>query len=266
MPATFEPLHSAHAIEQVLLGVQFQKPLDDAGLREARTAAGNPPDLPGRAELRGFALQAAGAPRAMSTGFSLTRMRADGTEEAEFQVQRHLISFRTMLYTRWSDISAQTYSLFSAVLPVYLRRGPIAAIALNYVDKFVSSSLPPDCDVRPILQRNSPYLAPRVFETANLWHTHSGAFSKPDAYTRRLVAVNVDYVTEKLEERERTALVINSTLTDAFNQNGYDPLQLTPEDGMSFAKQTFESLHQEEKEVLRSIISGDLARRIALEA
>lgn len=265
MPANFEPLHSAHAIEQVLLGVQFQKPLDDAGMREARVAAGTPPELPGRAELRGFALQAAGAPRAMSTGFSFTRMRADGTEEAEFQVQRHLISFRTMLYTRWSDISAQAYGLFSTVLPVFLQRGTIAGIALNYVDKFISSSLPPDGDVRPILQRTSPYLAPRVFESTNLWHTHSGAFSRPDDRTRRLIAVNVDYITEKIEERDRTALVINSTLTDAFNQNGYEPLHVLPDDGMTFVKQTFERLHQGDKEVLRSIITGDLARRIALD-
>lgn len=276
----FEPLHQAHAIEQVALIVTFQRPLDLALLRAARDAVGNPPDLPARAELRAFALPAgpgmlpvgaavpggalpAGA--APLGGFVFTRMRPDGSDEMEFQVQRQQVSFRTMLYTRWAKVFARAQQLFEAVLPLYLRHAPIGAIAMNYVDKFVCLATPDACDARPLLRKDSPYLAPNVFDARDLWHCHTGAFSHPDEQTKRLISVNVDLLTDKVDDKDRTVLSIASVLTDGFNQAGYKPMELTPEAGPGFIFQRFDALHALDKVVLGSIIMPSVAKRIALD-
>jgi len=276
----FEPLHQAHAIEQVALIINFQRPLDVRLLRAARDAVGNPADLPARAELRAYALQVGanmmpaaaavsgpvvqGGPAPIA-GFSFMRMRPDGSEEIEFQVNRHQISFRTMLYTRWAKVVAQAQKLFDAVLPVFLNHSPITAIAMNYADKFVCLASPGECNAHTLLRKDSPYIAPNVFEANDLWHFHTGAFSRPDEQTKRLITVNVDLLADKIEEKDRTVLSISSILTDGFNNPGYSPTELTLDTGSDFVFQRFDTLHSLDKVVLGSIITPSAAQRIALE-
>lgn len=276
----FEPLHQAHAIEQVALAVNFMRPLDAKLLRASRDAVGSPPDLPARAELRAFALSVGpnmmpagaavsgpaiqGGPAPIA-GFSFTRMRPDGSEEIEFQVQRHQISFRTMVYTKWSNVFGQAQKLFDTVLPVFLGHSPITAIAMNYADKFVCLAPLGQCDPRSILRKDSPYLAPRIFEEKDLWHSHSGAFSRPDEQTKRLISVNIDLLTDKAEDKDRTQVSIASILTDGFNHPGYSPTELTPATGLEFVYRRFEALHALDKVVLGSIITPSVSQRIALD-
>jgi uncharacterized protein (TIGR04255 family) len=277
----FEPLHQAHAIDQVALILNFQRPLDARVLRAARDAVGNPEDLPARAELRAYALQVgpnmipAGAAvagpalvqggAAPLAGFSFTRMRPDGSEEIEFQVQRHQVSFRTVVYTRWAKVFAQAQKLLEKVLPVFLSYSPITAIAMNYADKFVCLATPGECDARRLLRKDSPYLAPSVFEAKDLWHCHTGAFSRPDEQTKRLITVNADLLSDRVEEKDRTVLSITSILTDGFNNPGYSPTELKPDAGPDFVFRRFDALHALDKIVLGSIIVPSLAKRIALE-
>src|SRR4051812_40673272 len=117
---TFEPLHKGHSIEQCAIGLAFDGGLTDESLKAAREAIGDPKDLPGRTEIRGLSIQILqGGPGPSRptpvTGYSFTRSRADGVVEAELTLQRNVLAFRTMSYSRWANLLKECLPHFEAV-------------------------------------------------------------------------------------------------------------------------------------------------------
>lgn len=267
----FEPLHKAHAIEQVAFGINFEKSIDNDALKAVRDALGELKELPAKAELRSLSIGIGPSgplpsPQLGSKvgGYSFKRIAPDGTEEAELQLQRNSIAFRTTRYTRWDDVWNQAKVYFNAMLPIYCDKVRIFQLSLNYVDKFVCEADLNDVRVADILQGNSPYLAPRVLLINDLWHSHSGTFSKVNASTKRLINVNVDFITEAMGEKSRATLGITSILTNMFNQPGYEAFEVSAQDAGGIVERQFHELHDLDKEVLSSIISANMAKRIAL--
>lgn len=264
----FEPVHSAHAIDQVAMAVNFDRDLTDEALRAAREVIGKPEELPGRTELRGLSFQIGPTPtasRSVIAGYGFTKVLPDGFLESELHIQRSAVTFRTLFYTRWANIWGQAKRYFDAVLPVYLQSGSrLSQVSLNYVDKFISPALVEECRPGDILKRDSPFLCSNIFGSNDLWHCHSGRFERRDNRTKRLVTVNVDFISETVREQDRRAVSIASVIADLFNQATYEPLDLDPKDAARTIDACFQGLHAADKEVLRSIITDEMSRRIAL--
>ena len=265
----FEPLHNAHAIEEVALSITFQLPVDDANLRAARDAIGNPVELPGRLELRSVQVGPGSPVQTLATtnGYAFTRTRPDGAVETELHVLRNAVQFRTTAYTRWAAVWEPAGNFLARAVAIYARRSRLTQATLQYVDKFVSDEPPQQARPTTILQRNSPYIAPRIFEANDFWHCYSGAFSRVNERTKRLTTVNLEYVTETLQGdgRQRQALRITGVLADLFNQPGYAVFEPAAERLMNEIDASFQALHQAAKDSLRSIITPEMARRIALD-
>jgi uncharacterized protein (TIGR04255 family) len=271
-PATFEPLHKGHSIEQCAIGLAFEGALTDDALKAVRDSIGQPAELPGRAELRGVAIPIGQAgPGVIRTGgiqgFGYTRSRPDGLTDAELQITRNVIAFRTMTYTRWAQLLNECLPYFNAALPHYLATGRLTQVSINYVDKFISSEPPEKCRPADILKKGSPYVAPGVFDAEDLWHSHAGFFKRLDESTKQLTTINVDYLVETLPVgKDRTTISISTVLAHMYNQPTYTPFSVAPQDGPALVKERLEKLHALDKDVLSSIISADMARRIALQS
>src|SRR5713226_6055866 len=110
----FEPIHEAHAIEQVVFVLQIDRSLDDVNFAAVRKVAEQfKAELPGYAEIQSFAM-AIGAPGPVApiptsptVGSVFSRTRPDGTVESELRVERASVTFRTSLYTRWDAVWTQ---------------------------------------------------------------------------------------------------------------------------------------------------------------
>jgi uncharacterized protein (TIGR04255 family) len=277
--SSFEPLHKAHSIEQVSLAVVFANEIGDEELKAARKALGKPDELPGHSEMRGmsFAFSAGTAASAGAqvsgpavgpapSGYLFTRMRPDGTVESQLQVQKLAIAFITSSYTRWTDLSAQTRKYIDALLPIYAAGSEIAQVQLAYSDKFLSASAPQSSTPARILREGSRYLAPTVFRAQNLWHCHTGTFERVSETVKRLRNVQVEFVSETRDEQERGVLAIRTTLADMYNQPDYKQSLFKPESAAQRVYETLQELHTIDKEILRDILTDEMARRIALEA
>lgn len=277
--SSFEPLHKAHSIEQVSLAVVFAKEIGDEELRAARKALGKPDELPGYSEMRGMsfafsagAVASAGAQvsgpaiGSAPSGHVFTRVRPDGTVESQLQVQKLAIAFLTSSYTRWTDLSAQTRRYIDHLLPIYAAGCEVAQVQLAYSDKFLSTSTPETSTPGRILREGSPYLAHTVFRAQNLWHCHTGTFERVGETVKRLRNVQVEFVTETREDQERGVLAIRTTLADMYNQPGFKQSQFKPESAAQHVCETLEELHAIDKEILRDILTDEMARRIALDA
>lgn len=264
----FEPIHEAHAIEQVVFVLQFEMPLGEPSFLQAREAANQFKDeLPGIQEIRGFSFViGSGAPTRSepASGVSFRSVERDGTVAHELRIERASVTFVTNLYSRWDAIWQQASKYFNTLAPIYAAQSNLVGVSINYVDKFVWSGDLVGCDPNLLLRAQSKYLCPHVYEAEDFWHSHTGAFSRIDASTKRLLNVNVDYLDENRVANVRRIVAITTGLTDQFNQLDYQPSVIGQDQVNNFIDSHMQQLHMFGKEVFGNIINETMSKRIAL--
>ena len=272
----FEPLHDAHAIEQVVFAVQFLGPLDESTFKEASDIldpiTGDLPkkSVAGIPNLVAFTIGDQAAPLSMLPPAALGRVyqsfQPDGTIGTEVRLDRGSMVFRTTLYTRWAATWSRAQKYFGAVIPKCVPKTRIAGVSLNYVDKFIWTGDPAECRPANLLEPKSKYLCPHVYDSEDLWHSHTGAFSRVDNQTKRLLNVNVDYIDERKGDVQRRMISIGTALSDLTNQPDYAPLDIAEKDAISFIDSKMQHLHDFGKIIFANIVNDEMSKRIALKA
>jgi uncharacterized protein (TIGR04255 family) len=265
----FEPIHSAHAIEQVVFVLKFETPIADDVFEQIRDASKqfqNGTDMPMHVK---FSFQQFSADQAIPlpvqvSGFMLRRMRADGSVEKELRVEPGSVTFMTTLYTRWDAAWLQARRYFEALAPIYASRAKVSGVGLNYIDKFTWVGDMATCRATELLRIGSEYLCPHIFNASDFWHSHTGIFIRVDSKTKRLLNVNVDYLDEVRGEDMRRVISITTILTDLMNQPGYDAFEATPENIIEYLDARVKGLHVFGKEVFGKVINDEMSKRIAL--
>lgn len=269
----FEPAHDAHAIEQVVFAVKLTNPLAKAEHAAASRAVVDRfgEDFPGKHELQsvqiriGFGADAAGGSRSVEGGKSLQRTRTDGTLEYELRLERSAVTYISTAYTRWQAVWAQASQYFAVVLPAYLADNSIAAITLNYLDKFVWQGDPKLCRANRLLRPTSKYICPHVFDAPDLWHSHTGAFVDVDKATKRLINVNADCLdVAGPDDIVRRNITITTLFTDNLSPPEYDKFGITAQTAHSFVHRRMAELHAANKELFGDVVSDEICARIGL--
>lgn len=266
----FEPLHRAHAIEQVVLGVQLAREVNDADFTEADQELQRLPTAQWkRTELQTFAvafgLMPVAPPSGGLSGYLYQKTQSDGSVAAELRLDRIAVTFRTTLYTRWDEVWAEARSYIERILPSFVRSAPLAAVSLTYVDKFIWNGPLQAAKPSALLRLDSPYLTPHIFDQENLWHSHTGAFLRYDDQTKRLMNVNINCTDEARAGGVARVVTITTVLSDMLNQPGYNASALDPDDVTTFIHTHLNALHDFDKAILRKILTAEMSRRIALE-
>lgn len=268
----FEPIHAAHAIDQVAFIVQFDRPVGDAVFKEidGKTESLNQ-NFPARTNYQamGFSIQNGEppvAPPALTTGILLRKMEPDASVAIELRVEQASLTFITTRYTRWAEILAQVKIYFDALLPVYLKTNVrLRSVGLNYIDKFAWSGAKDSFSLDGLIKRGSKYIASHVFEAEDLWHSHSGAFSREDDFIKRLLNVNIDCFDAIRQKTESRVVGITTVIADQFNQVGYDEYAPTGDKALDNIYLRMQNMHDFGKSVLSDIITTEMSRRIALQ-
>ena len=272
----FEPLHDAHAIEQVAIGLHFSAPLDDERMRAAvRTILDRfKAELPGGGDLQTLTLAVGQFPAGafagsrQAAGRVFNRVRPDGTLDSELRVESASVTFRTTAYTRWANVSADAMKYMVALQSMYLAKASIAGFSLSFVDKFywVGEDLS-KFRADALLRVGSRYVCPHVYDSTDLWHSYTGAFLRPAPATKRLLNVNVDCLDqqEQVDGTVRRYVQVTTSLTDMLNQPGYTATPpVAVNDAASVVAAAFDDLHSFSKDVFANIISDKMGQRIAL--
>lgn len=268
----FEPVHEAHAIEQVQFVLQFDRSLDDATFLEVRKIAEQfISELPARSDIQSFGV-AIGASVSVGPissspsigGVMFRRVQPDETVESELRIERTSVAFRTTLYTRWDAVWARSRKYFDAIVPKYVGQARISGISLNFIDKFVWSGAIDKCRPNLLLRPASTYLCPHVYTAQDLWHSHTGAFIRVDNNTKRLFNVNVALNDESRLDESRRAVAITTVMTDLMNQPGYASSEVAAENVAEFLNDHMKQLHLFGKKLFSNIINDEMCKRIAL--
>jgi uncharacterized protein (TIGR04255 family) len=265
---SFNPLHAAHAIEQVVFYIQFGRPISDNRLAELKTICDQfSEELPGLSDTTGLSVvfgNVIGNQQASHiSGFTRRSVNRDGTLEHELRVEKSSIQFVTTRYTRWQQTWDQANKYFNALLPLFQQDAIPAAIGLNYVDKFVWAGNPENCRAEHLIRTDSKYVSKHIFETTEFWHSHAGVFIRSNPQTRRLLNLNIDYLDEPRPNGLKRVVQIATTLTDQFNQPSYEELSKV-ENIQDFFNSHMQDMHSYGKIILIDVMTEDMSKRIAL--
>jgi uncharacterized protein (TIGR04255 family) len=274
MQGHFRPVHAAHSIEQVVFSVHFDRPLPPENFAAVVHAAEQfKGEMPGGGPIQGvsFAIGGAGMPPPFFqqsipiSGMMLTRSAPDGSIESELRIEQTSLSFRTTRYSRWATIWNTAQRYFSALLEAYISAGSqLTSVGQNFVDKYVWHGEANACDAEKLLRRDSAYIAAQALSQRDLWHSHTGAFERINAQTKRLMNINVDCLDEVVNIESRRVIIITTVLTDLFGQPGYDPIAVTNNNVLEFITTQMLALHTENKRILAATITDAMANQIAL--
>jgi len=197
-------------------------------------------------------------------GITYSRSRPDSTVETDLVVSRQSVTYRTTGYTTWREVWASASKYFDCLFPLYTGGTGIASVALSYLDKFYWVGDIAAVDVSNLIRRPSPYVAPHVLTTEDLWHSYTGVFIRADRETKRLLNVNVDCIDDSPKGELRRVISIGTSLTDMFNQPSYAPKNMTDDDAITVFREHLAILHSKSKEVFGQIITDAMRERIAL--
>jgi uncharacterized protein (TIGR04255 family) len=274
LTGNFEPIHDAHAIEQVQIVINFAQLLDEVlfgQVRQAMAIYKTDAELPGGSELQSIAIGFGqnpgffvGAPGQISKGFLMQRIAPNGAIETEVRIEVNSITFRTTLYSRWNTVWGQFSKYLKSIVSMYAGNSPVMHVSLSFVDKFFWVGERATCQPKVLLRPNSRYLCPYIYDSPDLWHSHTGAFLPVDQFTKRLLNVNVDYLDEQMVDQPRRIINISTVLTDMLNQPGFKPHQLSPIEAFDKLQERLVQLHEQSKHFFSEVISDEMCKRIAL--
>lgn len=275
----FRPVHEAHAIEQVLIAIQFAAPLVDDALRTVFEATNHLTDtLPGRHEIRGMGFQigvngvmplASQIVGEMPSGVVRSSTDGSGVLVKELRIDRQSLVFRTQVYAGWAAVWAETSRYFDSVLQ-HVGTTQVASYGLTYIDKFIWQGRPETCSPGALLKLDSPYIAPKSFEARDLWHTHSGRFLRNSDFVKRLEAVDVDCLDEPdlrvgSTQNFQRVVRVATNVVDFYNQPGFAARVISGEEARQGMVSAFAELHAQQKVVISQILNAEAAQRIGLQ-
>lgn len=271
--ANFEPIHAAHAIEQVAFVVQFDRPFNDDVFSKIKEITKQfETELPGKVQIQSLSFAIGVQPAFQSAqqvspdGLILRRTAPNGSIDAELRIERTSLTFLTTRYTHWDEIWAQANVYFKVLLPLYLNEVEVKllAVSLNYIDKFAWVGDLADFTPNYVLRPESKYISKHILETKEFWHSHTGSFIRVSNFIKRLLNINVDHVDELLSDGTRKVISITTVLTDQFNQAGYDEYLADRDTSIAMIHTCMQNMHAAGKGVLIDLITHQMCQRIAL--
>jgi uncharacterized protein (TIGR04255 family) len=266
----FKPVHAAHAIERVSTGIQFAQPLSETDFKEIRElASAFSDDLPRQVEIQAMML-AIGPPGGSPEppfpgGFLLQNMERDGSVSSELRIETASVTYRTDTYTRWHDVWSKAKKYFDILIPKFLSYSEVVSINLTYVDKFVWDGELSECQPKLLLRNKSEYICSHVYNSGELWHSHTGKFLRVEDKFKRLLNLNIDCLDEKeASGNDQRVVKILTVVTDNINQPGYKTVEIKSDTVVDFIDEHMRELHIFSKNTFGKIICDEMCKRIGL--
>ncbi|MCY4151393.1 MAG: hypothetical protein OXE94_04050 [Aestuariivita sp.] len=202
-------------------------------------------------------------------GISYEKIKVDGSVGLGLKFEEDRILFVVGEYTNWQKIWPKVSKHLSLVLELVSERNPIVAYAVEYNDIFRAEGDYAEFDASFLLQPDSKYIPPHIFERDQNFHFHTGYFdvrSEPVEH-QVLTRVNSD-LRDGLEKdvRELSIVLFHqiSSYLDPHTVGPWKPMPPLPEKIARRGLGNFVDLHDLDKDILRNILSDDMSAQIGL--
>lgn len=266
------PITDSHAIQSVVFALEWQGELTDQTLTNIQKLA---------PELKPYFPQASAqqiiklniGPKlnnALSNqpgddgqlgGVTFQRTGKFGNVTSELNVSRSNCIIIINEYDRWAPTLEAVMRYLKIVLPVIMKEKSISIIALQYTDMFTWKDNPVNLDISEIFDKNSPFLAPNVFNQKDLWHCHHGYLIPLEVIGEDLDGYCLDNINVNTVDNEGD-LGIHITTTHKFTLK--NPLRLASKTYLQSIKSVQNVLHDHNKDILKQLLTPEVCDKIHL--
>ena len=258
------PINENHAIALVTAFVQFTDPLPELSLRkvlknlDVAAAVHGLQDVKPHAGLQ-IKINSDGStlPEPVVQGRTFTRNSADVEDGAAVRpVEQLLFEANRAIYRTWDYISWDWHrprieALLKPALDAVAGVVGFGVVGMEYLDRFKSTADVPGANLDSLLRADSDLIAPHVFRTTRLFHSHSGAFVNDDPDRAQLQNVRIDAIDEANERWINIVTRQEIRFSASLDENPDVMLVL-------------DEAHSDLKEMLARIITAEQASRIYL--
>lgn len=196
----------------------------------------------------------------MMSGVTFEKFKVDGEIALALNIQANSLSIICGEYSRWAQVLAEVSSVLGIISDWLSKHVKASIFALQYLDEFKVTF--EDGVFRPLVDlfdSASPYLTANFVNVAQEFHSHHGFFSDPtfDVPGRLLTNVNVNVT--------KVANFQNVQIQATHKYYAQANLDITEEgrELSSLLKGVFEYLHQENKEIIGSMLSSEVKEAIS---
>jgi uncharacterized protein (TIGR04255 family) len=271
----WHPAKEAHAIVRAGLTVAFSGAIGDVAWRRLEkdvallaTSMGlnerQPLGIVGLPAPVMALIQNSGAAAQVNIGAIYQRRQPPQAVAEKLQLGPNNVRYELDEYVRWDPMKARFRELAAPALREYGSASSVSTISVDYVDAFVVRDAHAKNDISAIIPADCPAVARAAFRADELWHTHSGWFDYPDAFTRRLTNIFVDVEQALATPGRPHTIRIRTLQQDQFGQAGLAPAPDNLAD-WQFVEARIDSLHYNLKELLRTMLTPGAAEMIALD-
>ena len=121
-----------------------------------------------------------GGPEARElVGFSFDFVNPDGNVPQALVCADQALRITRTHYPNLEQLQAQACEELDMVLPA-LEQG-VGTLIVERLDRFISTAPRNDFRAVHVFRKDAPWLTPNIFDATDMWHTHHGLFSYPDA-------------------------------------------------------------------------------------
>lgn len=248
------PLNEDHSIESASFVLAYTQPFSKSAIESLTPLREVLGELLPSFQMQnaiGFTFDVTnGIPVPLSDGPSSLLMQKnsdDGTQEWGLRVEANYIMVTSFKYSRWNVVSKSAFEILASVSKILSSRdNPLTVMGLQVIDKFLT---PPDVDydIGDVFNRDSRFLTRQALESEKLWHVYQGWFDNDLIQNGRVLNVL------NLSTNDTPDGLISTVDHNA--QLQFSATSSRPSD-ISWLQANFDSLHEENKSVLRNLLSN----------
>ncbi len=269
------PYAGSNAIQEAVIGIQFQGVVSPADLSNVRMAwkADLKEEFPRSEDIIGTQLQIqnnnSGETRLINeqtyytSGFQLFSMGSDGKPSRILQVSENHFTLHFMEYSGWQETLEHGFRYISTILPrLNLEKNGIQSLSLRYVDRFTFDGQTDSANAGLLFKRTNEYISSKCFDVGPYWHCHSGWFDEDHADSRILNQLNIQ---STMIDRAST-IIIDHNMTYHLSSlfNSVAGFMQSVGGNKSGLKGSLDHLHTINHNVILGLLCPDMAGRIGL--
>lgn len=275
----FTPINKAHAIVEVIFYIQFDPHFQDQTIRRL---------IEVEHELKGELPKSSPVNRIETTieiengvskvqsiekpvGIHLQRIKPDGSVEWMLRTTENVIGVHCLEYSTWDAVWEQANRYFLATLKqIEGESNFISSVGLKYVDRFLYEGVEDKYDSSLLFNKETDLIAKKAFSASPLWHCHIGWFEKSPTFLsgNLLNKINIDSVYANISGRRRSLVTIEHDaiiqIEDNVNNGKLSSITDKLDDDDSCLDKVMGKLHMSNKDVLRNLLTEQMAKRICL--
>ena len=264
------PFNEKHSIQEAQISLLFEGQFSQQAVDSAREVATDAlsSDLPNVADVHGGALQInltnPGSPIPSQTqflGFQMSAVQRNSQQARILLLTNNQLSVSILDYESWDVTSRAVLEYLDPVLSALpLSENPVTSYGKRVIDRYTFNGRPEDAKADLLLVRQNPYVTPHTFDSGPNWHCNSGWF---DFGLKDRVLHNLNVASNRIELSSIVTIDHNATIQLRSRCLSTGELY-KPSDGSHGLEGVLDSLHEQNKEILRAMLTPEMLTKIGL--